>query len=538
MILLPCEQPRVRQPEALPEIDWNNPITRGLAFAYHAPSASDAVRATRPVSSTSDGRNVGTAGIGGYFSVASNYEEFSSALTEITGPLTIIGVVRPDAGATQGRIVSKAALDGTNNPFRLSFEPTVNGLYFLRSGSSAFGAWRPNAVALSAGVESAFGVVSDGSLIDTVPAFYSGLSGVNLGATRPFGSGSEAITGTDAPLRVGQWDTASGGMSVFHLLIFARALSAAEYVEVASNPNVVFEPELIWVPVSAGGGNVYNEAITESLSSSDAIACAAAFARAASEAALATDSQSATGTLAAAASESASATDAPVSVLVASAAVSESGSAADAVSAGAASYDVTVTEAASAADAVSVIATRVAAVSEALSAADAYTVTATMGAAVSENGSAADAVNWGGASYSVDIAETGTLADAVSAALQALAAISEVAGATDTPVAIISAGAAVLESAAAADLLAAARQITALLSEPATATDAVTFDADNVINAGIEESANATDGYVAVLIDGFLVLTASPRRVLTAGASRPANLAGAMRPHNLPGRGR
>lgn len=340
---------------------------------------------------------------------------------------------------------------------------------------------------------------------------------------------STVLMGGGANQRIGLLSTGcQDRVSVVCAGFFMRRLEEPEALSLLGNPWQLFAPieRRIWVPTSAGGGNVYNEAITESLSSSDAIACAAAFARAASEAALATDSQSATGTLAAAASESASATDAPVSVLVASAAVSESGSAADAVSAGAASYDVTVTEAASAADAVSVIATRVAAVSEALSAADAYTVTATMGAAVSENGSAADAVNWGGASYSVDIAETGTLADAVSAALQALAAISEVAGATDTPVAIISAGAAVLESAAAADLLAAARQITALLSEPATATDAVTFDADNVINAGIEESANATDGYVAVLIDGFLVLTASPRRVLTAGASRPANLSG------------
>src|SRR5574337_1220239 len=367
---------------------------------------------------------------------------------------------------------------------------------------------------------------------------------VGAGGLTTYDSGvavqSQAVTIADVTYN-GAFDTlhvSDDGGRQYWMATWLRELSAAEFAGLRDDPWQLFAPRRLWLPTSAGGGNVYNEAITESLSSSDAIACAAAFARAASEAALATDSQSATGTLAAAASESASATDAPVSVLVASAAVSESGSAADAVSAGAASYDVTVTEAASAADAVSVIATRVAAVSEALSAADAYTVTATMGAAVSENGSAADAVNWGGASYSVDIAETGTLADAVSAALQALAAISEVADATDTPVAIISAGAAVLESAAAADLLAAARQITALLSEPATATDAVAFDADNVINAGIKESANATDGYVAVLIDGFLVVTASPRRVLTAGASRPANLAGAMRPHNLPGRGR
>lgn len=254
------------------------------------------------------------------------------------------------------------------------------------------------------------------------------------------------------------------------------------------------------------GGTTHNESVSESTSASDAVSALAGFA--------------------CSASGSASAGDVPTAALVVVAAVSESASAADAADWGAATYDVTVTEAAGAGDAISAICTMVAAASESISASDAFTVTAVVGAEVSEGASATDATDWGGASYSVSVAEAATLSDAVSAALQAIASVSESGGAADTTVAIISAGVAVVESAAASALAAAGLQTAALLTETAVASDAVALNADNVIDAGIDESASAQDHIVAVLIDGFMVLTVKPRRPLTGGASRPPNLSG------------
>lgn len=286
------------------------------------------------------------------------------------------------------------------------------------------------------------------------------------------------------------------------------------------------------------GVAVVARSVSESASAADAASAVVLASRGVTEAASATDSPSATATRAGALTEAASASDATTNAMAAAAALSESASASDSTSAGAASYDVTIEEAASAADAATVIATRVASLSEPLSAADAYTVTTVYGAALSEPGSAADATNWSGAEYSVDLTESASLADAVSAALQALASIAEAASAGDAPTIIISAGASLAEPAAAADALATALQITALLAEPASAADTVFVQPDGTIDVGIEEAASAMDEYVAVLIDGFLVITAPPRRTLTAGASRPANLSAAYRPRNLPGRGR
>lgn len=267
-------------------------------------------------------------------------------------------------------------------------------------------------------------------------------------------------------------------------------------------PRVIARP----LPLGTTGGTTYNVDVSESASATDAVSALATFVSAIAE--------------------SVSATETPSAVLVAVADVSESASATDATNWGSATYNVDVTEAASAADAVTAITTLVAAASESLSASDAFTVTAVLGAAVSESASATDATNWGGAVYNVEVAETATLADAVSAALQAIATVSEAGAASDTVAALISASAAALEPASASDLVAAALQTTALLTEAASASDVVAYESDNVVNAAIEEEADATDHIVAVLIDGFLVLTVRPRRMLTGGAVRPANLAG------------
>lgn len=283
---------------------------------------------------------------------------------------------------------------------------------------------------------------------------------------------------------------------------------------------------------------VISRAVSEAASAADAATGLVTASRAVSEAASAADSQAATMIRAGAVTEAASAADAAAAALQAPVSVSEAATAGDAVSTGAATYEVTMSEAASAADAVSNIATRVASMSEALAAADALSVTAVYGASLAEPASATDATNWGGAVYSTAIAEAGSLQDAVAAALQALAAMSEAGSANDAPTVIISAGVSVVEPAGAAEALAAALQITALLAEPASAADTVFVQPDGTIDVGIEEAAIAMDEYVAVLIDGFLVITVPPRRTLTAGGSRPANLSAAYRPRNLPGRGR
>jgi lysophospholipase L1-like esterase len=182
---------------------------------------------------------------------------------------------------------------------------------------------------------------------------------------------------------------------------------------------------------------------------------------------------------------------------------------------------VSLTEAATAGDAVQAIAQRVAALSESLAAADAITVSAIRGATLAESASAADLVNWGSAFYSVDVAETATLVDAITAGLQALAAMSETAGANDLPMVALSARASVTEILIAADAVAGVVPgvFSAALTESGAAVDIlVAVIAGEVILAGRFFSPSRSTALVsperAASSPSNGVLESPPRRVL------------------------
>lgn len=177
-----------------------------------------------------------------------------------------------------------------------------------------------------------------------------------------------------------------------------RALTDAQMRQISRSPREVwglFEPQLIWAPVAAGGGSSWSVNLSEPASAADALTAAATAVVSLLEGATASDILSAATTAAVALSEAASAADA----------VTETYS-----SPGAAA----VAEAASAADALTAAAVLLRAIAEAGSSSDALTAATTMVRALSEPAVAADAVT--GAlpgSWSVSIAEIAAAVDAL-----------------------------------------------------------------------------------------------------------------------------
>lgn len=189
--------------------------------------------------------------------------------------------------------------------------------------------------------------------------------------------------------------------------------------------------------------------------------------------------------------------------------LTESSSAADAVAA-AAAFVVALTEAASASDSAAAALTALAAMAESLSAADAFTVTAVYGAAAAEAASASDVTNWGGAFYAVEVAETATLADAVSAALQLLAAMAEAGSAADTPTVVLSAGASV--------------------AEVASAVDAVTGTNPTAYSVAITEAGSALETIVVSLAPSGVVIISAPPAGRRLQTSQRINIQAGRRP--------
>ncbi len=574
-------QPWTRQPPVSYAVS-RIPLTSRLVLAWNAAASRVDSESGRQLEPSSNLPTVGTGlpGVFQSFSPASSHGlRIPASGVNTAQGLTIHAIARISSAATSstctlagfgsGTAGHYATLDlsGTeaNDPVRvIQNASSFGGKYFLAGSSSLFyDRW------------ATFTAVFDDNTANNA-LYLDGIAQTpttNINATGTLPSINSFVVGhsfSAAPQNFFNGDIAM-------IAMWARKLSEAEIRSVSADPWQLFAPRQIIIPVSAGGANVYDVTLTDTATATDAIAATLIAARAASEAASAVDAATAallaardaaeattaTETLAAAvtaaraASEAAAASDAAAAQLLATAAasepasaadtaattavrigvISEAASAADTVASGAASYEVTVTEAASAADAVASLAQLLAAQSETLAAADAVTVTGVFGVQVSAPASAADATNWGGAAYSVALAEAGSLADAVAAALQAVAQAQGAATAGESVVAILSAGVQQLEPAAAVELAAAGMQTSALLTEAATATDLPAWTSGNVVTGSMEEAATAGDAIVAVFIRGFGIITAAPRRLLSGGAVRPAVLS-QSRPGNKPGRGR
>lgn len=257
----------------------------------------------------------------------------------------------------------------------------------------------------------------------------------------------------------------AGNLSTFvpsHLGFFSKCLSPDLFAELTRNPNGLFEPQTIWVPVSAGGGATdYPETITEAASSSDASSCIIGYASTASEAGSAADASSNVAALSVIAAEAASAADSASSAYSVTLTVSEAASAGDSVNGTAAGdFAATAVEAASAADLSSAVTALSGAIVEAASAAD-------LASAVS--------------AYLASIAEAASAADAQSAS-----------AAGDYLVAIA-------EAAAAADLAGAVTALQVLIAEAANAADAVSANETGEFVAALIEAAVALDTVAALL---------------------------------------
>lgn len=501
-----------RVPSAGWRINRRHWLARDLAFVHSGTRAyiwgepvADAMRDPLRVNALDGGKWPAHANAPGWVPDGTNYS-FWDLPAAVVQPLTISGWWYGVASTSTDRIISLRRSSAQSGGFSLSRSSTeLPRVDVTTDSGSLVGA---NVVGYTfASSEWVQGVATFVSDTDRNAYANGAAKGSNTTSASGSTSASRFAVGVNATNTEVITTTAINGVAL--PMLIARALSDAEvarlYAEQLDNPWVLFEAPRIWVPMSSGG-STYNVSLSESASPTDDASAVAAWARSLSE--------------------SASPTDTPSSTIVALVAVSESAAATDAVSTGAAAYDVSVSEAASAADAVSTIAALVASASESLAAADAFTATGVFGAAVSEAASATDATNWGGAIYSVDLAETATLADAVSAALQALAASSEAGNATDAVTVLVSGGVAAVEAAAAADAVSTTAQLVAALSESASAADAVSSSASGDMLGELVEAASATDAYVVAVVRGIAIITRRPRSAITSGAVRPANLSG------------
>lgn len=232
------------------KINWDHPLAQYLE-AYIL-NGRDLVGERFGTPTGSVGKQATIYGAARSYPSASTYDSYSHLENqEVTGALTIAAIISTESGTTDANIGRKSTADNPNNPFALSFSSSRNGLYFVSAGSN-YGAYKPAASAISAGETKMVGVRRP-STTQSVDRFWADRTA--FGATKLFSGGNVTVTGSGAPITLGNNGTSSP-VTVGLFAVFSKSLSDDEWslwmddhfsgLLVPVNGN-------IWVPVSAGG---------------------------------------------------------------------------------------------------------------------------------------------------------------------------------------------------------------------------------------------------------------------------------------------
>lgn len=230
-----------RQPPGPVEIDWSNPLTRGLRFAI-----SNGVEwVSKSIGSQSGAaKTVRSGGTGPQLTTTTGAITFdtgvaSGMLNEIC--LLQYGVI--DSIAADATSVSKCATNGaTATPFDYGITGPSGALKIGRA-NTGYRVWR-SAATITAGKDFV-GVVNQSANIASTPGFYiNGVFDTGTATSIYGGSGSGAATegGTLKALNRGDAVPYWNGGTVYLTCGWARALSNDEIRSVSDNPWQIFKP--------------------------------------------------------------------------------------------------------------------------------------------------------------------------------------------------------------------------------------------------------------------------------------------------------
>lgn len=239
-----------KQPQFNARIDTNNPITRGLVFAYNPATGTGfavingLLKSATTIGSTNIANSI--AGRGTVFSGnTANRIVFASPIS--SGDMTLVVVATPSAassGQTFFGLFNSANVNAISNYLSIESGPVYGALSTDNS----------NWVAASGRAPVANEIVTLGASFTASGKRYLYINGAFSASSAT----ARNPTGLDV-VSVGCYNggSASGWLSpltgrVFVSLVFNRVLSASEHKALSENPWQVFEPIPQYFPVSAG----------------------------------------------------------------------------------------------------------------------------------------------------------------------------------------------------------------------------------------------------------------------------------------------
>lgn len=240
--VLPYRRRRLQQPQGMSSIDWSNPITRGLVYAFKPDGTTRSNGAASPIrsaflsSSGSDLIQITSAGLG--FS-SSGYNALTHSLSRVAAT----------ASANLTQICVFTASNSSNSQFNLANLSSVGGAtngFFIGNGSSFClkADTVPSAGAISSSALSV-GKVYVGAYTSKVGRQELFLNGISQGTTASATTHSQALN---------RFVSGANNNPIALFVTFSRVLSDAEIKALSDNPWQIFAPirRHIYVPATSG----------------------------------------------------------------------------------------------------------------------------------------------------------------------------------------------------------------------------------------------------------------------------------------------
>lgn len=232
------------QPQGAVEIDWSNPLTRGLALAFDGATNRDVVRNKQGVA-TGTKRAVGQVGVGTGFST-DGVSTTDKVLTGVAGngvdQRTLFSLFTPRSlgGGSLGRLTCANNLADEMYLYNTTIEMACG--YFRHTNGSfrsiQFGSYS----ALVFGKPMCLSISYDGSSVSNLPVGYVNGKLVSSGCVD-----SPSAPGVLNPDNICIGNRPTDNLRVFDGTIFLtlrwdRILSGAEHAAIADNPWQIFKP--------------------------------------------------------------------------------------------------------------------------------------------------------------------------------------------------------------------------------------------------------------------------------------------------------
>lgn len=243
------------QPQTIAQIDWSNPVTRGLIGCYMGSGSDPARNLASPLNqftpSGSGASRTGTASGIGYALDGASYLQDQN-FPDVGSGRTLLALINPASlPASNANVMVWSQSATTSELNQLSFDSAGRvGVDCYRNGTAGR-ATTTGAVTLNKWQVVAAIYPSDASRSACLD---------NEIATTVNTALPQFVVGNWLTLGYAPWagvDFFTGGVALS--LVWGRGITDAEYQSVVKNPWQVFAPLLrrIWVGVSAGGGGTF-----------------------------------------------------------------------------------------------------------------------------------------------------------------------------------------------------------------------------------------------------------------------------------------